>query len=140
MLRQVRMAWRQKMTGKEEATSITAGRFNFTFGFFYTLQFIFYIKCNFFSFLFVSFVCPNPEESNISDKRQTGDSGSHGGGKWFDFDDSDVKPISESDLEKQFMGKESAYMLFYRKKMLHRPQTGKSSHQLFLIYKSHSIR
>ncbi|CAE1293695.1 USP40 [Acanthosepion pharaonis] len=65
----------------------------------------------------------SPEELDIPDKRQGGDSGSLIGGRWFDFDDSDVKPISESDLEKQFMGKESAYMLFYRKKMLQRPQT-----------------
>lgn len=73
-------------------------------------------------------MCISPEELDIPDKRQGGDSGSLIGGRWFDFDDSDVKPISESDLEKQFMGKESAYMLFYRKKMLQRPQTGKSSH------------
>ena len=35
---------------------------------------------------------------------------------WFDFDDSKVSPISSSQLAKQFEGKESAYMLFYRRK------------------------
>ncbi|XP_064614511.1 ubiquitin carboxyl-terminal hydrolase 40-like [Liolophura sinensis] len=34
---------------------------------------------------------------------------------WFNFDDSRVHPISEKELEKQFSGKESAYMLFYRR-------------------------
>uniref|UniRef100_A0A8C9Y2Z6 Ubiquitin carboxyl-terminal hydrolase n=1 Tax=Sander lucioperca TaxID=283035 RepID=A0A8C9Y2Z6_SANLU len=45
------------------------------------------------------------------------DPGSH----WFDFNDSTVTSIRESDIEKQFQGKESAYMLFYRKTQLHRP-------------------
>ena len=35
---------------------------------------------------------------------------------WFDFDDSRVTPIFASTLLKQFEGKESAYMLFYRRK------------------------
>ncbi|GAB1603571.1 ubiquitin carboxyl-terminal hydrolase 40-like [Argonauta hians] len=39
---------------------------------------------------------------------------------WFDFDDSDVSPINEDHIEKQFMGRESAYMLFYRRTS-HRP-------------------
>uniref|UniRef100_UPI0035900788 ubiquitin carboxyl-terminal hydrolase 40 isoform X2 n=1 Tax=Myxine glutinosa TaxID=7769 RepID=UPI0035900788 len=42
-------------------------------------------------------------------------------GGWFDFDDSQVRPISERELEQQFEGKESAYMLFYRKSTLKRP-------------------
>ncbi|NXB68664.1 UBP40 hydrolase, partial [Struthidea cinerea] len=40
---------------------------------------------------------------------------------WFDLNDSKVQPIKEEDLEKQFQGKESAYMLFYRKAQLKRP-------------------
>uniref|UniRef100_A0A672Z6L0 Ubiquitin carboxyl-terminal hydrolase n=1 Tax=Sphaeramia orbicularis TaxID=375764 RepID=A0A672Z6L0_9TELE len=40
---------------------------------------------------------------------------------WFDLNDSTVTSIRESDIEKQFQGKESAYMLFYRKTQLHRP-------------------
>jgi len=35
---------------------------------------------------------------------------------WFDFDDSKITPITSSQLAKQFEGKESAYMLFYRRK------------------------
>ncbi|CAG10359.1 unnamed protein product, partial [Tetraodon nigroviridis] len=44
------------------------------------------------------------------------------GSHWFDLNDSTVTPIRESDIEKQFQGKESAYMLFYRKTQLHRPR------------------
>ncbi|XP_067844173.1 ubiquitin carboxyl-terminal hydrolase 40 isoform X2 [Heptranchias perlo] len=40
---------------------------------------------------------------------------------WFDFDDSQVRPIQEKEIEKQFQGKECAYMLFYRKSQLQRP-------------------
>ncbi|XP_076013672.1 ubiquitin carboxyl-terminal hydrolase 40 isoform X2 [Genypterus blacodes] len=43
------------------------------------------------------------------------------GSHWFDLNDSTVTSIRESDIEKQFQGKESAYMLFYRKKQLQRP-------------------
>uniref|UniRef100_A0A8C5HV38 Ubiquitin carboxyl-terminal hydrolase n=1 Tax=Gouania willdenowi TaxID=441366 RepID=A0A8C5HV38_GOUWI len=43
------------------------------------------------------------------------------GNHWFDLNDSNVTSIRESDIEKQFQGKESAYMLFYRKTQLHRP-------------------
>ncbi|NXC28891.1 UBP40 hydrolase, partial [Campylorhamphus procurvoides] len=43
------------------------------------------------------------------------------GGHWFDLNDSKVQPIREKDLEKQFQGKESAYMLFYRQAQLRRP-------------------
>jgi hypothetical protein len=48
----------------------------------------------------------------------------HPGKAWFDFNDSRVHPIYEKTIEKQFTGKESAYMLFYRKKSLVRPNTG----------------
>ncbi|XP_008275139.1 ubiquitin carboxyl-terminal hydrolase 40 isoform X2 [Stegastes partitus] len=44
------------------------------------------------------------------------------GSHWFDLNDSAVTSIRESDIEKQFQGKESAYMLFYRKTQLHRPR------------------
>ncbi|XP_040417071.1 ubiquitin carboxyl-terminal hydrolase 40 isoform X5 [Cygnus olor] len=40
---------------------------------------------------------------------------------WFDLNDSKVQPIKEEDIEQQFQGKESAYMLFYRKLQLKRP-------------------
>lgn len=50
-------------------------------------------------------------------KQQPEPEGSH----WFDLNDSAVTSIRESDIEKQFQGKESAYMLFYRKTQLHRP-------------------
>ncbi|XP_035689702.1 ubiquitin carboxyl-terminal hydrolase 40-like [Branchiostoma floridae] len=44
---------------------------------------------------------------------------------WFDFNDSRVRPISESEIDTQYQGKESAYMLFYRRKSLTRPQEAK---------------
>ncbi|CAG2230141.1 USP40 [Mytilus edulis] len=44
------------------------------------------------------------------------------GQAWFNFDDSRVSPIREKEIEKQYQGKESAYMLFYRKKTLTRPK------------------
>ncbi|MEE6490837.1 hypothetical protein FKM82_016019 [Ascaphus truei] len=45
-----------------------------------------------------------------------------GASHWFDFNDSTVQSIREKDMEKHFQGKESAYMLFYRKSQLQRPQ------------------
>ncbi|XP_038129228.1 ubiquitin carboxyl-terminal hydrolase 40 isoform X1 [Cyprinodon tularosa] len=56
------------------------------------------------------------QEANQTHKAQP-EQGSH----WFDLNDSAVTSIRESDIEKQFQGKESAYMLFYRKTQLHRP-------------------
>uniref|UniRef100_A0A8C8RPM6 Ubiquitin carboxyl-terminal hydrolase 40 n=1 Tax=Pelusios castaneus TaxID=367368 RepID=A0A8C8RPM6_9SAUR len=50
-------------------------------------------------------------------------SGSH----WFDLNDSKVQPIKEKDIEKQFQGKESAYMLFYRKSELKRPSEAQAN-------------
>uniref|UniRef100_A0A8C8J2J1 USP domain-containing protein n=1 Tax=Oncorhynchus tshawytscha TaxID=74940 RepID=A0A8C8J2J1_ONCTS len=47
----------------------------------------------------------------------TPDPGSH----WFDLNDSTVTSIHERDVEKMYQGKESAYMLFYRKTLLRRP-------------------
>ncbi|XP_066431806.1 ubiquitin carboxyl-terminal hydrolase 40 [Eleutherodactylus coqui] len=46
---------------------------------------------------------------------------------WFDFNDSRVQCIQEKDIEKQFQGKESAYMLFYRKSQLKRPKEAKGN-------------
>ncbi|XP_069563342.1 ubiquitin carboxyl-terminal hydrolase 40 isoform X2 [Brachyistius frenatus] len=57
------------------------------------------------------------QEPGPNQKPQCESEGSH----WFDLNDSAVTSIRESDIEKQFQGKESAYMLFYRKTQLHRP-------------------
>ncbi|KAM9550156.1 ubiquitin carboxyl-terminal hydrolase 40 isoform 3-T4 [Guaruba guarouba] len=46
---------------------------------------------------------------------------SSAGCHWFDLNDCKVQPIKEKDIQKQFEGKESAYMLFYRKSLLKRP-------------------
>lgn len=43
---------------------------------------------------------------------------------WFDINDSKVQPIRENAIAQQFQGKESAYMLFYRKAELQRPSEG----------------
>uniref|UniRef100_A0AAZ3RDP7 USP domain-containing protein n=1 Tax=Oncorhynchus tshawytscha TaxID=74940 RepID=A0AAZ3RDP7_ONCTS len=43
------------------------------------------------------------------------------GSHWFDLNDSTVTSIHERDVEKMYQGKESAYMLFYRKTLLCRP-------------------
>lgn len=64
----------------------------------------------------------DPEESveaqsGGDNKMEPESEGSH----WFDLNDSAVTSIRESDIEKQFQGKESAYMLFYRRTTLHRP-------------------
>lgn len=47
------------------------------------------------------------------------------GSRWFEFNDTQVRPILSQDIEKMFQGKKSAYMLFYRKKTLERPAEGK---------------
>ncbi|XP_061044683.1 ubiquitin carboxyl-terminal hydrolase 40 isoform X3 [Eubalaena glacialis] len=46
---------------------------------------------------------------------------------WFDVNDSRVQPIKEKDIEQQFQGKESAYMLFYRKSQLQRPPEARAN-------------
>uniref|UniRef100_A0A8C0FMK9 Ubiquitin carboxyl-terminal hydrolase 40 n=1 Tax=Bubo bubo TaxID=30461 RepID=A0A8C0FMK9_BUBBB len=56
-----------------------------------------------------------------SEKNPTRLRASSAGCHWFDLNDSKVQPIKEKDIEKQFQGKESAYMLFYRKSQLKRP-------------------
>uniref|UniRef100_A0A3B3S873 Ubiquitin specific peptidase 40 n=1 Tax=Paramormyrops kingsleyae TaxID=1676925 RepID=A0A3B3S873_9TELE len=53
--------------------------------------------------------------------------GAGDGPHWFDLNDSTVTPIHERDIQKQFQGKESAYMLFYRKAGLLRPQEAKQN-------------
>uniref|UniRef100_A0A672HVD7 Ubiquitin carboxyl-terminal hydrolase n=1 Tax=Salarias fasciatus TaxID=181472 RepID=A0A672HVD7_SALFA len=62
---------------------------------------------------------PSPDQHNEPP------TGSH----WFDLNDSTVTSIRESDIEKQFQGKESAYMLFYRKTQLHRPAEARNNPQ-----------
>ncbi|XP_075386412.1 ubiquitin carboxyl-terminal hydrolase 40 isoform X2 [Tenrec ecaudatus] len=47
--------------------------------------------------------------------------------RWFDINDSKVQPIKEEDIEQQFQGKESAYMLFYRKSQLQRPPEARAN-------------
>lgn len=46
---------------------------------------------------------------------------------WFDINDSKVQPIEEKAIEQQFQGKESAYMLFYRKSQLQRPPEARAN-------------
>ncbi|KAF5919347.1 hypothetical protein HPG69_010747 [Diceros bicornis minor] len=46
---------------------------------------------------------------------------------WFDINDSKVQPIKEKDIQQQFQGKESAYMLFYRKSQLQRPPEARAN-------------
>ncbi|XP_064401493.1 ubiquitin carboxyl-terminal hydrolase 40-like isoform X3 [Halichondria panicea] len=40
---------------------------------------------------------------------------------WFEFNDTHVSPIRAKQMEKMYQGKQSAYMLFYRKKDMQRP-------------------
>ncbi|NXL91241.1 UBP40 hydrolase, partial [Alectura lathami] len=65
---------------------------------------------------------------NAPTRPREGSAGCH----WFDLNDSKVQPIKEEDIEKQFQGKESAYMLFYRKSQLKRPPEaqGNPSYQI----------
>ncbi|KAJ8003711.1 hypothetical protein DPEC_G00151150 [Dallia pectoralis] len=55
---------------------------------------------------------PGPEQETTSGQERN---------HWFDLNDSTVTSIHEKDIEKMFQGRESAYMLFYRKTELHRP-------------------
>ena len=50
------------------------------------------------------------------------------GSRWFNFNDARIRATNAAEIEKQFSGKESAYMLFYRRKSLSRPPDGWSSH------------
>uniref|UniRef100_A0A8C4ZF12 USP domain-containing protein n=1 Tax=Gadus morhua TaxID=8049 RepID=A0A8C4ZF12_GADMO len=60
---------------------------------------------------------PSTAGSSPAEPTETLGEGDH----WFDLNDSTVASIRESDIERQFQGKESAYMLFYRKVQLPRP-------------------
>ncbi|XP_062324744.1 ubiquitin carboxyl-terminal hydrolase 40 [Osmerus eperlanus] len=60
---------------------------------------------------------PHLDHSSTNSQPEPGPEGPH----WFDLNDSSVTCIREEDIHKQFQGKESAYMLFYRKTLLHRP-------------------
>ncbi|NWS50052.1 UBP40 hydrolase, partial [Probosciger aterrimus] len=65
-----------------------------------------------------------PQKNDVqwdSEKNPPSLKDSSAGCHWFDLNDSKVQPIKEKDIEKQFEGKESAYMLFYRKSQLKRP-------------------
>ena len=42
--------------------------------------------------------------------------------QWFDINDSRISCIRDEDLQCQFSGKESAYMLFYRRRKLSVPK------------------
>ncbi|GIY64550.1 ubiquitin carboxyl-terminal hydrolase 40 [Caerostris darwini] len=64
---------------------------------------------------------------NIFDNKRTQTSFESTNSNWFDFNDSRIVPILPKDIEKQFAGKESAYMLFYRRKSLVRPTDAKSN-------------
>ncbi|KAM7403303.1 hypothetical protein PAMA_003975 [Pampus argenteus] len=86
---------------------------------------------------------PTAPDSGAADKRpELKLEGSH----WFDLNDSTVTSIRESDIEKQFQGKESAYMLFYRKTQLHRPSEAlnnpqyKVPHHLIQLAQEENIR
>ncbi|XP_044287740.1 ubiquitin carboxyl-terminal hydrolase 40 isoform X2 [Varanus komodoensis] len=46
---------------------------------------------------------------------------------WFDLNDSKVQPTKERDIEKQFQGNESAYMLFYRQSQMTRPSEARGN-------------
>lgn len=69
---------------------------------------------------------PNVAGGDAAPEKQAAEEGpgAVGGPHWFDLNDSTVTPIHERDIQKQFQGKESAYMLFYRKAGLLRPQEG----------------
>ncbi|XP_051987038.1 ubiquitin carboxyl-terminal hydrolase 40 [Xyrauchen texanus] len=68
-------------------------------------------------------ISPTPANSSPENMEpETGDNFAAAGGcHWFDLNDSIVTAITEKDIEKQFQGKESAYMLFYRKTTMKRP-------------------
>jgi len=55
------------------------------------------------------------------------------GHRWFEFNDTSVQPITENQISKMFQGKQSAYMLFYRRKSLTRPEEGIKGLKIMLI-------
>ncbi|XP_076871413.1 ubiquitin carboxyl-terminal hydrolase 40 isoform X2 [Brachyhypopomus gauderio] len=66
-----------------------------------------------------------PEAEMEAESRQEAEPAS--GSRWFDLNDSVVTPIREQAISKQFEGRESAYMLFYRKSTLQRPSQAKGN-------------
>ncbi len=52
--------------------------------------------------------------------------------RWYNFDDSRITPIFSSAIRKQFEGKESAYMLFYRRKSAAKSQNRNFIHPWLL--------
>ncbi|GFS61409.1 ubiquitin carboxyl-terminal hydrolase 40 [Trichonephila inaurata madagascariensis] len=69
----------------------------------------------------------NSLKLNIFDKKRPQNNLGSVSQNWFDFNDSRVSPIVVKDIEKQFSGKESAYMLFYRRKSFVRPVEAKGN-------------
>ncbi|XP_029789427.1 ubiquitin carboxyl-terminal hydrolase 40 isoform X3 [Suricata suricatta] len=70
------------------------------------------------------------QEQRLSQTHASESPGPHDGDScphWFDINDSKVQPIKEKDIEQQFQGKESAYMLFYRKSRLQRPPEARAN-------------
>ncbi|XP_013405600.1 ubiquitin carboxyl-terminal hydrolase 40 isoform X3 [Lingula anatina] len=63
--------------------------------------------------------------NKMTEKTSCGVTPSEEGHCWFDFNDSRVQSIHEREIEKQFSGRESAYMLFYRKKSMVRSEAAK---------------
>ncbi|KAK3747012.1 hypothetical protein QZH41_011960, partial [Actinostola sp. cb2023] len=61
---------------------------------------------------------PEPSNEELCNKDDTGYNHNGSSNPWFDLNDSKVSCIDEQDIKKQFAGKESAYMLFYRRKGL----------------------
>uniref|UniRef100_A0A671T6Y0 Ubiquitin carboxyl-terminal hydrolase 40-like n=1 Tax=Sinocyclocheilus anshuiensis TaxID=1608454 RepID=A0A671T6Y0_9TELE len=68
----------------------------------------------------VSSASANNSTENI-EPETAGDTEATDGCHWFDLNDSTVTAIMVKDIKKQFQGKESAYMLFYRKTAMKRP-------------------
>ncbi|XP_016403359.1 ubiquitin carboxyl-terminal hydrolase 40-like, partial [Sinocyclocheilus rhinocerous] len=68
----------------------------------------------------VSSASANNSTENI-EPETAGDTEATDGCHWFDLNDSTVTAITVKDIKKQFQGKESAYMLFYRKTAMKRP-------------------
>lgn len=54
---------------------------------------------------------------------------------WFEFNDTRVSPIMSQAMDKMFQGKQSAYMLFYRKASAKRPTEGTMSYMLWSVFK-----
>ncbi|XP_071811741.1 ubiquitin carboxyl-terminal hydrolase 40-like isoform X1 [Apostichopus japonicus] len=66
----------------------------------------------------------SPQVAEIANSQESLSTPAPGYG-WFDFNDSRVQPIHDAVIQSKFAGRESAYMLFYRKKNLQRkPEEG----------------